>query len=254
MLGKLLKYDLRSMLKQFAFIWPAALVMALINRFTLGLLDSGDTFPELVSGMSMLIYVAVIIALCVLVFVFIIERFFKGLLGDEGYLMFTLPVESWQLILSKLLCALITALISVLVAIVSVSIILGYWWLDFSNMVEDFGRSYVVFFWEFMVLILLAVIYACLMLYLAMAIGHLFSKYRIVASAVAFLVLNSAMNLATTLIGSVVANGVHLSIGLSMNFATWHVFLGVMICCILFASVIFFLITNYILKHRLNLE
>ena len=29
MLGKLLKYDLRSMLKEFAFIWPAALVMAL---------------------------------------------------------------------------------------------------------------------------------------------------------------------------------------------------------------------------------
>ena len=63
MLGKLLKYDLRSMLKQFAFIWPAALVMAVVNRFTIGLLDSGDTFPELVSGMSMLIYVFILMAL-----------------------------------------------------------------------------------------------------------------------------------------------------------------------------------------------
>ena len=94
MLGKLLKYDLRSMLKQFAFIWPAALVMAVVNRFTIGLLDSGDTFPELVSGMSMLIYVFILMALYVVSLLFIIQRFYKGLLGDEGYLMFTLPVKS----------------------------------------------------------------------------------------------------------------------------------------------------------------
>ena len=31
MLGKLLKYDFRSMWKQFAFIWPAALALALVN-------------------------------------------------------------------------------------------------------------------------------------------------------------------------------------------------------------------------------
>ena len=28
MLGKLLKYDFRSMFKQFGFIWPAALLLA----------------------------------------------------------------------------------------------------------------------------------------------------------------------------------------------------------------------------------
>ena len=31
MFGKLLKYDFRSMWKQFAFIWPAALALALVN-------------------------------------------------------------------------------------------------------------------------------------------------------------------------------------------------------------------------------
>lgn len=34
MLGKLLKYDFRSMWKQFSVIWPAALILAFINRFT----------------------------------------------------------------------------------------------------------------------------------------------------------------------------------------------------------------------------
>ena len=35
MLFKLLKYDFRSMWKQFSIIWPAALIIGLINRFTL---------------------------------------------------------------------------------------------------------------------------------------------------------------------------------------------------------------------------
>ena len=35
MLGKLLKYDFRAMWKQFSIVWPAALAIALINRFTL---------------------------------------------------------------------------------------------------------------------------------------------------------------------------------------------------------------------------
>ena len=37
MLFKLLKYDFRSMWKQFSIIWPAALIIGLINRFTLPL-------------------------------------------------------------------------------------------------------------------------------------------------------------------------------------------------------------------------
>lgn len=53
MLGKLLKYDFRSMGKQFAFVWPAVLVLALVNRFTFGgfsgraalTLDSRDSWP-----------------------------------------------------------------------------------------------------------------------------------------------------------------------------------------------------------------
>lgn len=35
MLGKLLKYDFRSMWKQFSVIWPAALILAFLNRFTM---------------------------------------------------------------------------------------------------------------------------------------------------------------------------------------------------------------------------
>ena len=35
MLWKLLKYDFRAMVKSFAILWPASLVVALVNRFTI---------------------------------------------------------------------------------------------------------------------------------------------------------------------------------------------------------------------------
>ena len=55
MFGKLLKYDFRSMWKQFAFIWPAALALALVNHFTINGLDSAGTVGETTAGISMLV-------------------------------------------------------------------------------------------------------------------------------------------------------------------------------------------------------
>ena len=123
MFGKLLKYDFRSMWKQFAFIWPAALALALVNHFTINGLDSTSTVGETTAGISMLVYVAILMAMFIVALVFAIQRFFKGLLGDEGYLMHTLPVRPWQLIGAKLVCAVVTTFLSVMVALLSILVI-----------------------------------------------------------------------------------------------------------------------------------
>ena len=93
MFGRLVKYDFRSMFKQFAFIWPAALLLALVNHFTLSGLNSTSTVGETTAGISMLVYVAILMAMFIVALVFAIQRFYRGLLGDEGYLMHTLPVK-----------------------------------------------------------------------------------------------------------------------------------------------------------------
>ena len=261
MLGKLLKYDLRSMLKHFAFIWPAALVMAVVNRFTIGLLDSGDTFPELVSGMSMLIYVFILMALYVVSLLFIIQRFYKGLLGDEGYLMFTLPVKSWQLVLSKFLCALITTIISVLVAALSICILAPLNFSDigaFFRVLASFDGQIAVLFLEVLILSLAALSYMYLEFYLSMAIGHLFNKHRVLISVVAFLAIGVVMNIITTLVGvTAIEVGTEFFMDLVMGageWAAWHTAVWSLIAYTVIPAAVFFFITNYILKHRLNLE
>ena len=81
MFGRLVKYDFRSMFKQFGFIWPAALLLALVNHFTLFGLNSTSTVGETTAGMAMLVYVAILMAMFIITMIFVIQRFFKGLLG-----------------------------------------------------------------------------------------------------------------------------------------------------------------------------
>lgn len=121
MLGKLLKYDFRSMWKQFSVIWPAALILAFLNRFTMFGMDNpgGSAFGEWMGVISMGLFGGVCFTMVILSAVFVLTRFYKGLLGDEGYLMHTLPVRSWQLVLSKLICALATTVVNGIVGILS---------------------------------------------------------------------------------------------------------------------------------------
>ena len=272
MFGKLLKYDFRSMLKQFAFIWPAALALALVNHFTINsFVTSVSDMRQTAAGIAMLVYVAILIAMFVIAVIFIIQRFYKGLLGDEGYLMHTLPVKPWELIASKLLCACVTTFISVIVALVSIMLIIPWDWEDFREIFQ--GLWYVFTHWNIEVahgtvglleVCLLAVIsyaMAYLQLYLAMSIGHLFNKNRIAWSVVAFIVLNTIVN---TLAGILLANSFDMfqnligSISNAGGFQStmWaiHATLWIIMAGELVQAAAYFIGTEYILRKKLNLE
>lgn len=70
-----------------------------------------------------MVIVAVIVAIFVMNVIIVIQRFWNGLLQEEGYLMFTLPVTTRSLILSKVISALIISCGTVLVISLGVEII-----------------------------------------------------------------------------------------------------------------------------------
>lgn len=264
MFGKLLKYDFRSMFKQFAFIWPAALALALVNHFTVNGLDSTSTVGETTAGVSMLVYVAILMAMFIVALVFAIQRFFKGLLGDEGYLMHTLPVRPWQLIGAKLVCAVVTTFLSVVVALLSILIILPW----NREMVGDLfrGLGYVFTHWniqvthgvigilEFCLMMMVSFATGFLQLYLSMSIGHLFSKNRVAFSVIAFIAINAVVS---TLSGTLLLplSDVLSDIINSMNGVTsFHAAMWTIIAGELVLSAIFFAGTEFILRKKLNLE
>ena len=257
MLGKLLKYDFRAMWKQFSIIWLAALVIALINRFTLPFNTKGGLVAnnELVAVITMSVFVGVLCAMFVVAMVFVLTRFYKGLLGDEGYLMHTLPVQTWQLILSKLICALAVTILNVVVSMLAMVLMMPIDWTDlfdvimWQRLVQGLAQQpdAILYLVEFFLMVIMAMALMIAVVYLSMAIGHLFHRRRIFMSVVAFFAIDIVGNIVLTLLANT---------GLAYEITTLGGHLSFWIGIVLLAipAVVLFLATSYILKNRLNLE
>ena len=193
MLLKLLKYDFRAMWKQFSLIWGAALALALVNRFTV-FRDAGNNVHSN-SDLLLFAFMCVIVAMFVIAIIFVVNRFSKGLLGNEGYLMHTLPVRSWQLVLSKLICGVVNWVVCGVVALVSPFIMAPLNWAElfqfpvWSDILQGIMKhpGALVLMAEFCLATFSFLTLFIASMYLAMAVGHLFSRHRRLVSVAAFI-------------------------------------------------------------------
>lgn len=194
MLRKLLKYDFRSLYRPFVLTWAAAAALALIARFTL-------FYPEPVpsktdSAFALLAlygYLASLVALTAVAAVLVIQRFWKGIWGAEGYLAHTLPVRGWQILLSKLIAAVAMLFASILVGVGSFFLLLPLGDPQFEALNQSFQALFQSLAGPPALTLLLSilcdVVRGCLLLYLAMTIGHLFRRFHLAISAGAYLAI-----------------------------------------------------------------
>ena len=118
MLIKLLKYEFRAAFRELIPLYIALLGIAVLLRpFYLYNLSGSLT------GITALVYAALIVAVMVMSCLTIIQRFSKTMLGAEGYLMHTLPVSATVHIFSKLITAMVIVGAGFLVGTVSMLII-----------------------------------------------------------------------------------------------------------------------------------
>ena len=101
-------------------LWITLVIIAVIMGIQIRMEDFIYRFRFLDMGgdILFLIFFALLIAIVVLNILIVIQRFWNGLLKDEGYLMFTLPVSSRKLILSKAVSAMLISLGSFLMVII----------------------------------------------------------------------------------------------------------------------------------------
>ena len=256
MLLKLLKYDFRAMWKSFSLIWGAALALALVNRFVL----FRDTDNAILSedGLFMLAFVAVIVAMFVIAVIFVVNRFSKGLLGNEGYLMHTLPVRPWQLVTSKLICGVVTWVGCGVVAFISPFLMLplnlpdllqfSFWSDIFRGIMKH--PDMLVLMAEFCMVFLSFIVLLVASMYLAMAVGHLFSRHRRLISIASFIGLY-------VLVGNVYDQVFSYRIVRALtNAASVNAYgsMLVAIAIMLIPAIVFLAVTCWILEHKLNLE
>ena len=101
MLSKLMKYEFKATGRTLLPLYGALLGFALINRILFrGSLDEtiNETFGtigNIANFISVFAYGCTMAAVFVVTFFVIVQRFYKNILGDEGYLMNTLPVKPY---------------------------------------------------------------------------------------------------------------------------------------------------------------
>lgn len=97
MLKKLLKYEFRATARTYGGMYLALLAASVLFGGSVRRWNgtNSDAYSTLV-GLLSLVYTAVIIGTVVVTIMTIVQRFYRNLLGREGYLMHTLPVTETQ--------------------------------------------------------------------------------------------------------------------------------------------------------------
>ncbi|MPM96962.1 hypothetical protein SDC9_144132 [bioreactor metagenome] len=211
----------------------------------------------------------ILVGIFVATIVVMIQRFYKNLLSDEGYLMFTLPTKPWKHITSKLLVSLIWLAVSGIMAIISI-LIIAYdkiftfeAFIEMKKAIEAFydylGASGNIVIIEGLLAIIIGIISNVLIIYASIAIGHLFNKHKVLASLGALIGLNTISQIILTIIslipGAILFPG-NISSTNDINAILPYIhtvaWLAIIFSLVLSAG--YFVITNYILSKHLNLE
>lgn len=271
MLGKLLKYEWKSMRKLLSLIYLAVLVLALCVGISL----RKSILVEVSNGslIFLAIYMILITAMAVVTLIVILERFYRSLISQEGYLMHTLPVSPCQHILSKLIMAVIWVAIAAAVILLSVVLIGGVSGIFSELAVRDalicvvretkaeLGTAYIS---VMMICTFVQLLRMIVQFYLAMAIGGAMLKNKVLWSFVSYVVLVVLVSVVDSLFGiTMLSKTVGTADGLIslvldgsdyMVDAGFNALFGGQIIIDLILLIVFFILTNYFLKKRLNLE
>lgn len=119
MLAKLLKYDFKNMGTTIIPMWLCLAIFAIFDR-GIHLLQKVDVFSEVkamdyIANFTQIFLMIGLFCLFIMVLVIGIHYYKDNIMGDQGYLMHTLPVNAFQLVASKILSFLCYIVFSVIV-------------------------------------------------------------------------------------------------------------------------------------------
>lgn len=197
MLGKLMKYEFRATAIYFL---PIYVVLVLVSglRYVVSLISQkfSNGFSAF-SGFSLsAIYLLLAFGLAITTFIVIIIRFYKNLLGTEGYLMFTLPVSVEQNILAKLIPSVVWFFGSCVLGMLTIAPAMGLRFND--NPFTMFTGIRLGDVPEILLAVLMvigSIAGTFLFYYLCMCIGQMFNSHRFLVSAGAYIVIQTVLQI-----------------------------------------------------------
>ena len=275
MLGKLIKHEFKgSGRTMLPFILVCLGLAVLAGLSTRGLEMQQDySWYTALFGIVIFLFVVGLIAVGVMALVVCIERFRKNLLGDEGYLMLTLPASVDEHIFAKLIVSSVWFVVTWLVCMLAMFLLFAtnldniqVNWGEVSYVVDvlwqkivDFGAMHFVgYLFEVLLLVFLSCCTICLQFYCAMSIGYSFSNHKLLLSVVFFFIISVVMSILQTALAGISGNlgaldAVMRGFENMSNAGIVHVvLLGAALYSLVYSALLY-IPTRLLLKYRLNL-
>ena len=271
MLGKLIKHEFRATGR---ILLPVYLVMlltaALVRGFQVLTEQTAGEFMRALAVLSVLLFSAAVFGGSILAFVLMIYRFYKNLMTDEGYLMFTLPVTTGQLIWSKMIVSAVWLLATAAMDVLSmfISVFDSAAWRDIFQLpgllwqqLREYAGNLGLIPAELVVLVLLAALVCFLKFYAAIALGYSFTNRKMLLSVAFFAAFSVAEQLAAS--AGLIA---FASVGIPRSWlrgavgtmdyyaASAQLALGGAILAVVLYGAVYYAVTYLSLKKRLNLQ
>ncbi len=201
MLGKLLKYDFKSVFKFWWIGAVSAFVLSLISGGCITVLRAERELPAVVDASAIIVIVISVISLIaffLLATILVFVRFYKNFFTDEGYLTFTLPVKVSTLFNSKLIMGLTVTFATLLSLGISVFSMLGIGFADkiftkefweyivtiWQDLVYEFGWYLAVYALEGIIIFVLVELFTHLFLYCCITLASVITKKARIITAI----------------------------------------------------------------------
>ncbi|MCI5649909.1 MAG: hypothetical protein MR332_10865 [Fusicatenibacter sp.] len=275
MLKTCIKHEWKASWKTMTLLNGAALLMGGIGAIGMAAANHIH-LPSPVVFLYFLVYVILLISAVFATNFLMIQRYYKSLFSDEGYLTNVLPVTAHAQILSRMLVFAAWFLIDLFCVIGSIFILLlplyasavpKVNWSEFFSVYEELSRSlgfangaamliYVIIF------CICSIFFAILEYYFSISLGSLFSSHRVLAAVAIYIGFNTLMQFISSfvMVGTATKfySEAHTEIdGISVTYqiaSGVHNALLVTLAITILLAIAFYFVSHYVLSKKLNLQ
>lgn len=268
MLGTLMKYEFKAVGRLLLPLYAAWFIAAILLGLSLGG-DGTDNSPLFIT-LSGILYGGACVSAIILTVIILIQRFYKNLLGNEGYLMFALPVSTGRHLTSKVISGAVWSVAGVLVGLLTTfAIIISLE--GFSSFLDELRfmvgdvqimlreePAAILSVFELILVVLVFAASIVVRIYASIAIGHQWGNHRVLGAILAYIGFGIIESLIGNLISRlpytslpdfIIEHGNNLSPVAQLNLSLLFVLI-----IVTFVTAIYWFIAWKLLNSKLNLE
>lgn len=260
-LGTLIKYELKSVGRILLPLYGAVIIISALAMLFIYISSESDMFQSITIYFAPVICFLTLAAIPLVTIVMLIQRYYKNLLGNEGYLSLALPVSVNAHIAAKSISAglwimmgTVLGILVLLFMMVTPAELKGELISLLSEIVPGAGLlKLIIFLVEVVILAFMSFAELALKIYAAIAAGQIWSKHRVLGAVCAYIVFALCETILALIIEKfapadwVIAGALDGFMGSQLGILTIAVMVGILIA-------IYWIINNHFLTKRLNLQ